>query len=71
MASAHPGRGGIRVVPDNHRAVRAFLDPLPVQDLYGVGPAQAATLERYGLRTVGQVARLPLETLQRVLEGRV
>ncbi|MYX37032.1 MULTISPECIES: hypothetical protein [unclassified Streptomyces] len=50
--------------------MRAFLDPLPVQDLYGAGPAQAATLERYGLRTVGQVARLPLETLQQVLEGR-
>ncbi|MFF7216887.1 hypothetical protein ACFZAU_41315 [Streptomyces sp. NPDC008238] len=70
MASAHPGREGIHVVPGEHRAIRAFLDPLPVQDLYGVGPAQAATLEKYGLRTVGQVARLPLETLQRVLEGR-
>ncbi|WP_326581659.1 hypothetical protein OIE69_43590 (plasmid) [Actinacidiphila glaucinigra] len=71
MASAHPGHGGIRVIPDDHKAMRAFLDPLPVADLYGVGPAQAATLDRYGLRTVGQVARLPLETLQRVLEGRV
>lgn len=71
MASAHPGRGGIRVIPDDHRAVRRFLDPLPVDKLYGVGPAQAATLTRYGLRTIGQVARLPEETLQRVLEGRV
>ncbi|MFF3256798.1 hypothetical protein ACFYWP_38835 [Actinacidiphila glaucinigra] len=71
MASAHPDRGGIRLVPDDHREVRAFVDPLPVRDLYGVGPAQAATLERYGLRTVGQLARLPLETLQRVLESRV
>ncbi|MEU1621451.1 hypothetical protein ABZ479_29640 [Streptomyces sp. NPDC005722] len=70
MASARPDRGGIRVVPDDHRAVRAFLDPLPIGELYGVGPVQAATLERYGLRTVGQVARLPAETLQRVLESR-
>ncbi|SNT34670.1 DNA polymerase Y family protein [Actinacidiphila glaucinigra] len=71
MASAHPGRSGVRVVPGDYRAVSAFLDPLPVQDLYGVGQAQAATLDRYGLRTIGQVARVPVETLQRVLEGRI
>ncbi|WP_326569911.1 hypothetical protein OIE69_42940 [Actinacidiphila glaucinigra] len=70
VASAHPGRGGIRVVPDHHQAVRAFLDPLPVGDLYGVGPVQAATLEQYGLATVGRLARQPLQTIQRILGGR-
>ncbi|MFI2297991.1 hypothetical protein ACH5AL_03920 [Actinacidiphila glaucinigra] len=43
------GHGGIRVLPDHLQAVRAFLDPLPVGELYGVGPIQAATLEQYGL----------------------
>ncbi|WP_406274848.1 hypothetical protein OH779_40310 [Actinacidiphila glaucinigra] len=70
VASAHPGRGGIRVVPDHHQAVRAFLDPLPVGDLYGVGPVQAAMLEQYGLTTVGRLARQPLQTVQRILGGR-
>lgn len=70
MASAHPGRGGIRVVPDHHQAVRAFLDPLPVGDLYGLGPVQAATLKQYGLRTVGRLAHQPLQTIQRILGGR-
>ncbi|MFF7680052.1 hypothetical protein [Actinacidiphila glaucinigra] len=46
----------MRVVPDDHRAVRAFLDPLPVGELYGVGPAQAAILERFG---AGDCSSLP------------
>lgn len=64
------GHGGIRVLPDHLQAVRAFLDPLPVGELYGVGPIQAATLEQYGLKTVGRLASRPLQTIQRILGGR-
>ena len=35
----------------------AFLDPLPVTRLWGVGPATFRTLERMGVRTIGDVAR--------------
>jgi DNA polymerase-4 len=34
----------------------AFLAPLPVSRLWGVGPATLAKLERMGLRTIGDVA---------------
>ncbi len=46
---------------------RAFLDPLPVGVLSGVGPHTRERLERMGLATVGQLARLdPAELVHRL-----
>ncbi|MFC1402869.1 MULTISPECIES: DNA polymerase thumb domain-containing protein [Streptacidiphilus] len=58
--------GGIHVLADPE-AARAFLDPLPVLALPGVGQATARTLGGYGLDTVGRLAAAPLPTLQRIL----
>ena len=40
-------------------AEAAFLDPLPLGRLWGVGPATLGRLEALGVHTVGEVARLP------------
>ena len=47
--------GLLVVAPD---AELAFLHPLPVERLWGVGPVTAAKLRERRIRTVGEVARL-------------
>lgn len=47
--------------------VLTFLHPLPVGELWGVGPKTNEELQRLGLRTVGEIAHTPLETLKRAL----
>jgi DNA polymerase-4 len=44
-----------------------WLRPRPVTALPGIGRTTAATLSRYGLHTIGQIADLPTATLQRLL----
>ena len=43
----------------------AFLDPLPISRLWGVGAKTAAALAEYGVRTIGDLARLPDDLLVR------
>ena len=52
---------GQREVPAHE--TRAFLAPLPVARLWGVGPKLEAVLHELGLRTVGDVARADREFL--------
>ncbi|VAX06764.1 DNA polymerase IV [hydrothermal vent metagenome] len=44
--------------------VQAFLDPLPVSRLWGVGKITANEFERLGIHTIKQVRQQPLEALQ-------
>jgi DNA polymerase-4 len=59
---------GLVVVPPGEEA--AFLAPLPVGMLWGVGPKAQAKLERAEIRTVGDLAALPVERLKTLFGGR-
>jgi DNA polymerase-4 len=65
LASTRAKPDGLLVVPAD--AVREFLDPLPVKALWGAGERTVETLLRLGVRTVGELAELPVEVLSRVL----
>jgi DNA polymerase IV len=47
--------------------VEGFLAPLGVRDLWGVGEQTAARLDRFGIRTLGDVRMTPATTLDRIL----
>ena len=51
------------VVPPAQEA--AFLAPLPIARLWGVGPKTADALRHYGVSTIGDLARLPPDLLER------
>lgn len=65
VASRQAKPDGLLVVPPE--AETAFLHPLPVERLWGVGPVTAARLRAHGIVTVGQVARLGEATLVSLL----
>jgi DNA polymerase IV len=56
---------GVLVVPAHQST--AFLHPLAVEELWGVGERTAEQLHRLGLRTVGDLAHTPLSTLRRAM----
>ena len=63
IASAQGKPDGLLLVPP-HKVV-SFLHPLPVGALWGVGAQTESRLRHLGLRTVGDVARVPRSTLAR------
>jgi len=52
---------GFVVVDPN--GVQAFLDPLPVGRIWGVGKVTGQVFDRLGIKTIGQLRKLPVETL--------
>ncbi len=65
VASGVAKPDGLLVVPPDREL--AFLHPLPVEALWGVGRVTAGKLRARGITTVGQVARLPEAALVSML----
>lgn len=61
IASDHDKPDGLTVVKPVQ--VEAFLAPLPVRRLHGVGPAGERALHELGITTVGDLRRLSLDRL--------
>lgn len=61
IASALGKPDGLTVVPP--RRVQAFLDPLPVRRLPGVGPATDRRMRRAGIETIADLRAVPMERL--------
>lgn len=55
-----PGAGVVEVVPGRELA---FLHPLPVKRLWGVGPVTLEKLERLGIRSIGDLSLLDERTV--------
>jgi len=54
---------GLTVVP--HDSVREFLDPLPVEKLWGVGQVTQGQLSLLGVKTIGDLGRIPVNILEK------
>ena len=65
VASSRAKPDGMLVVPAVDTV--AFLHPLPVSALWGVGRVTEESLLRLGLRTVGDVAAMPHDALERAV----
>lgn len=53
----------ILVVPPGEEA--GFLAPLPINELWGVGPKTAAQMVGFGIKTIGELANMPEDWLVR------
>jgi DNA polymerase-4 len=54
---------GLTIVPFDR--VQAVLDPLPIERMWGVGPATAERFHRFGVKTIGQLRAWTEERLAR------
>ncbi len=67
IASDFQKPDGLTVVPPDH--VLAFLAPIPLRKVYGVGPKTAERLQEMGLETIADVQGMPREDLVETLGG--
>ncbi|WP_051710321.1 DNA polymerase Y family protein [Streptomyces sp. NRRL S-350] len=62
--TARPGT--VQALPDDPTAARAFLHAQDVRLLPGIGLALERKLRRYGIDTIGELAAVPVATVQRI-----
>jgi len=59
-----PGPGVVVIEPGEELD---FLHPLPIEALWGVGPATATRLRRLGVTTIAELARVPPDVMENAL----
>jgi DNA polymerase-4 len=64
--AVNAGAGVVVIEPGQELS---FLHPMPIESLWGVGPATAGRLRRLGVTTVGELAEVPLEVLEATVGG--
>ncbi len=65
LASRRAKPDGVVIVPPQQTT--AFLHPLDLEELWGVGDKTATALRHLGLRTIGDIAHTPASILRRAL----
>jgi DNA polymerase-4 len=63
LASALHKPNGLQVI--GKEEISALLEDLPVQEMWGIGPRLATYLHEMGIRTCGQLGRIPIGILAR------
>ncbi|MBD3672695.1 MAG: DNA polymerase IV [Planctomycetaceae bacterium] len=61
IASDHDKPDGFTIVPPDR--IAEFLDPLPIRRLWGVGKQSESRLQAFGVETIGDLKRFPIDTL--------
>ncbi|MFZ4394020.1 MAG: DNA polymerase IV [Kiritimatiellia bacterium] len=67
LASESRKPDGLTVVPRDRAALLAFLEPLPVGRLWGVGKVMCELLENHGIRVIGDIQRASEASLATVV----
>jgi len=65
LASTYAKPYGLLLIPEQKKI--EFLHPLPVGALWGVGEKTEIKLKELGLNLIGDIAKLPIETLNRIV----
>jgi len=63
VASKHQKPSGVTII--GGRDIPAYLDTLPVEKIWGIGPATTSYLAKMGIRTALEFARLPEEKIRK------
>ncbi len=63
VASKHQKPNGITIIPG--RAIAFYLQDLPVEKIWGIGPATTNYLNKMGIKTALEFARLPEATVRK------
>ena len=67
LGSEYDKPDGLTVLPFDPKAIVAFLRPLPVTRLWGVGKVTRQAFDRAALHTIGDIQDAPLALLQSVV----